>query len=84
MMDDLNRLTEQAALLAPIVAAYVGIAKEFQVPSRYNHLLSLAVATVFVLVPPALQQTLTTISVIGLTASGLYHFTKKKNNRASG
>ncbi|MBW5447435.1 hypothetical protein GE107_15360 [Cohnella sp. CFH 77786] len=79
-MDDLNRLTEQVALLAPIVAAYVGIAKEFQVPSRYNHLLSLAVATVFVLVPASTQQTLTTISVIGLTASGLYHFTKKRNH----
>ena len=83
-MEDLNQLTEQVALLAPIVAAYVGIAKEFQVPSRYNHLLSLAVATVFIMVPAPIQHTLTTISVIGLTASGLYHFTKKRDNNISG
>lgn len=79
-MDDLNRLTEQVAMLAPIVAAYVGIAKEFRVPSRYYHLLSLAVAAVFVLTPTPIQQTLTTISIIGLTASGVYHFTKKRDD----
>jgi predicted metal-binding membrane protein len=78
-MDDLTRLSEQVAMLAPIVAAYVGVAKEFRMPSRYNHLLSLAVAALFVLVPEPVQQTLTTISVIGLTASGVYHFTKKRD-----
>lgn len=81
-MDELTRLTEQVALLAPIVAAYVGVAKEFKLPSRYNHLLSLAVAALFVLVPAPIQQTLTTISIIGLTASGVYHFTKKREKIA--
>ncbi|WP_276358450.1 hypothetical protein [Cohnella caldifontis] len=82
-MNELTPLTEQAALLAPIVAAYVGIAKEFKVPSRYNHILSLAVAAVFVLVPDTVRQTLTTISVIGLTASGLYQFAKNKKKESS-
>lgn len=83
-MENLSQLTEQVALLAPIVAAYVGVAKEFKLPSRYNHLLSLAVAALFVLVPEPIQYTLTTISVIGLTASGVYHFTKKKDENISG
>jgi len=83
-MEDLSQLTEQVALLAPIVAAYVGVAKEFKLPSRYNHLLSLAVATLFILVPEQIQYTLTTISVVGLTASGVYHFTKKKSEDIKG
>jgi len=83
-MGNLSRLTEQAALLAPIVAAYVGVAKEFKLPSRYNHLLSLAVATLFVLAPEQIQYTLMTISIVGLTASGVYHFTKKKSEDIRG
>ncbi len=79
-MDNLTDLTGQVAMLAPIVAAYVGIAKEFRVPSQYYHLISLLIAASFVLAPPTLQQTLTTISIIGLTASGVYHFTKKREN----
>ncbi|BBI31465.1 hypothetical protein [Cohnella abietis] len=78
MMDKLITLPDDVVMLAPIVAAYVGIAKEFRVPSQYNHLISLMIATVFVLVPSATQQVLTTISIIGLTSSGLYHFTKKR------
>ena len=77
-MDHLVNLTDQVIMLAPIVAAYVGIAKEFRVPSQYYHFISLLNATAFVLVPLPVQQTLTTISIIGLTASGLYHFTKKR------
>jgi len=71
-------------MLAPIVAAYVGIAKEFRIPSRFYHLISLIIAAVFVLVPSAVQQALTTISIIGLTASGLYHFTKKREEEPGG
>ncbi|WP_372632985.1 hypothetical protein [Cohnella sp.] len=83
-MDKLISMTDEVALLAPIVAAYVGVAKEFRVPSRYYHLVSLLIATVFILVPQQVQQTLTTISVIGLTASGVYHFTKKREERSDG
>jgi hypothetical protein len=83
-MDNLMNMTDEVIMLAPIVAAYVGIAKEFQVPSRYYHLISLLIAAVFVMVPPLVQQTLTTVSIIGLTASGLYHFTKRKEKEQSG
>ncbi|MFC4600669.1 hypothetical protein [Cohnella hongkongensis] len=83
-MDKLISMTDEVALLAPIVAAYVGIAKEFRIPSRYYHLVSLLIATVFVLVPEGIQQALTTISVIGLTASGVYHFTKKREEQPDG
>ncbi|MFC4302996.1 hypothetical protein [Cohnella boryungensis] len=83
-MDKLISMTDQVALLAPIVAAYVGIAKEFRVPSRYYHLVSLLIAAVFVLVPHVIQQTLTTISIVGLTASGVYHFTKKREELPDG
>ncbi|WP_239616138.1 hypothetical protein [Cohnella mopanensis] len=83
-LDNLDLLTDKVIMLAPIVAAYVGIAKEFSVPSRYYHLISLLIATVFVLVPNTVQQTLTTISIIGLTASGVYHFTKKREEHPDG
>jgi len=79
-MDKLISLTDEVALLAPIVAAYVGVAKEFKVPSRYYHLISLLIAAGFVLVPETVRQTLTTISIVGLTASGVYHFTKKRED----
>lgn len=83
-MDRLISMTDEVALLAPIVAAYVGIAKEFRVPSRYYHLVSLLIATVFILVPDGIKQTLTTISLVGLTASGVYHFTKKREEQSDG
>jgi len=83
-MDSLTLLTDKAVMLAPIVAAYVGIAKEFRIPSQYYHLISLLIAALFVLVPSQVQQTLTTISIIGLTASGVYHFTKKREDQPNG
>jgi len=83
-MDNLISMTDEVAMLAPIVAAYVGVAKEFRLPSRYNHLISLLVAAVFVLVPDHIRQTMTMISVIGLTASGVYHFTKKREEQSDG
>ncbi|QJD86728.1 hypothetical protein [Cohnella herbarum] len=83
-MDSLTLLTDKAVMLAPIVAAYVGIAKEFRIPSQYYHLISLLIAALFVLVPSHVQQTLTTISIIGLTASGVYHFTKKREDQPNG
>ncbi len=83
-MDKLISMTDEVALLAPIVAAYAGVVKEFRVPSRYYHLVSLLIATVFILVPQHVQQTLATISIIGLTASGVYHFTKKREVQSDG
>jgi len=83
-MDNLISLTDEIAMLAPIVAAYVGVAKEFRVPSRYYHLISLLIAAAFVLVPESVRHTLTTISIVGLTASGVYHFTKKREEQPDG
>ncbi|MCD9025734.1 hypothetical protein [Cohnella silvisoli] len=77
-MENLTEYTSQVAMIAPIVAAYVGIAKEFDVPTKYNHLMSLLIAAIFVLVPDRVQQVLVLVSVIGLTASGVYHFSKKR------
>ncbi|MCD9020516.1 hypothetical protein [Cohnella silvisoli] len=82
-MINLINLSDEVVMLAPIVAAYVGIAKEFRIPSQYYHLISLIIAAAFVLLPQPIQQTVTTISIIGLTASGLYHFTKKRDEHPS-
>lgn len=77
-MDDLDQYASMIAMLAPIVAAIVGIAKEFKVPAKYNHLISLLIAAIFVLSPESLRMSLVLISVIGLSASGIYHFSKKR------
>ena len=66
--------------LAALVAAYVGVAKGFGLPTKYSSLLALATAAVFVLVPDQVQQTIITISIIGLTASGAYNYTKNRGD----
>lgn len=81
-MDNLDQYGGLVAMLAPVVAAYVGVAKEMKMPKRFNHLLALCIAAVFVLVPETVQYLLVEISVIGLTASGIYHFTKKREDKS--
>ncbi|WP_044479102.1 hypothetical protein [Paenibacillus antibioticophila] len=39
----------------------------------------LVIAAIFVLVPDHIQQTMLTISLVGLTASGAYHYSEKPN-----
>jgi predicted metal-binding membrane protein len=70
--------------LAALVAAYVGVVKTFGLPKKYTHLVALGVAAVFVMIPEAAQDKLALISVIGLTASGAYNYTKKADKDAEG
>ncbi|RAV12213.1 hypothetical protein DQG23_35165 [Paenibacillus contaminans] len=69
-------LTSEILTLAAIVASFVGILKVYGVPSKHNHLFALIVAAIFILVPERVQQTLIMISLVGLTASGAYHYSK--------
>lgn len=64
--------------LAALVAAYVGVAKGFGLPAKYTHLVALAVAALFVLVPESVRASIIAISVVGLTASGAYNYTKRR------
>lgn len=66
--------------LAALVAAYVGVARGFGLADKWTHITALLVAAVFILVPVWLQQTLIQISVVGLTASGAYQYTKKRSD----
>lgn len=77
-MENIDQYGGLIAMLAPVVAAYVGIAKEFEMPPKWNHPIALGIAAVFVLVPEKVRISLTIISIVGLTASGLYHFSKKR------
>jgi predicted metal-binding membrane protein len=65
--------------LAALVASYVGVAKGFGLTDKFTHLVALLVAAVFVLVPDSVQSAIITVSVVGLTASGAYHYTKKRD-----
>jgi predicted metal-binding membrane protein len=67
-------------MLAALVAAYVGVAKAFGLPVKYSPVLALLVSAVFVLVPEQVKQTIITISIIGLTASGAYQYTKNRGD----
>lgn len=69
-------MTEEILMLAAVVTAYVGVLKAYGVSGQHLHLFSLAVAAVFVLVPDQVQQSLLTISLIGLTASGAYQYAR--------
>ncbi|MCG7410563.1 hypothetical protein MH117_24510 [Paenibacillus sp. ACRRX] len=66
--------------LAALVAAYVGVARGFGLKDKWTHITALFVAAVFILVPDYIQQQLITISVVGLSATGAYQFTKKKGD----
>jgi hypothetical protein len=65
--------------LAALVAAFVGVAKAYGVNPKHSSLIALAVATVIVLVPPAVQDKIIQISTIGLAASGAYSYTKNRS-----
>ena len=70
---------EDVLQLAALVASYVGVARGFGLGDKWTHVAALIVAAVFVLIPPSMQDAVTTISVVGLTASGAYHYTKKRS-----
>ena len=66
--------------LAALVAAYVGVVKGFGISRKWTHLVALAVAAVFVLVPDVVREKAVLISVIGLTASGAYQYVKNRES----
>jgi hypothetical protein len=66
--------------LAALVAAFVGVTKGYGVPAKHSSAIALIVAAVFVLVPPAVRDTIITIATVGLTASGAYSYVKKKED----
>ncbi|KIL35876.1 membrane protein [Cohnella kolymensis] len=68
---------------AALVAAYVGVAKSFGLEEKWTHPTALLVAAVFVLVPGYVQDKITLISIIGLTASGAYQYVKKREDVTS-
>jgi Sec-independent protein secretion pathway component TatC len=70
--------TDEILQIAAVVAALVGILKAYNVDSKHNHIAALVIAAVFVLVPQSIQDIMLKISLIGLTASGAYHYTKKR------
>ncbi|MBO9599843.1 MAG: hypothetical protein J7559_18730 [Cohnella sp.] len=78
-MDNLDIVT-----LAAIVAAYVGVVKSLGVPAKYSPLVAVLIAAALVLAPDAVQHTLTTISIIGLTAAGVYSQAKNKGGPGDG
>lgn len=66
--------------LAAVVAAYVGVVKAYGIDPKHSHVIALAIAAVFVLVPDVVKEKLLAISIVGLTASGAYNYIKKREN----
>jgi hypothetical protein len=69
--------------LAAIVAAYIGVGKTMGINSKYSPIIAIGIAAVFVLVPESVRTAITSISVIGLTASGAYSYVKNKSDGGS-
>ena len=80
----METISNDILTLAALVAAYVGVVKGFGLGEKWTHAVALGIAAVFVLVPDAIQSALATISVVGLTASGAYHYTKKRADDGKG
>jgi len=70
--------------LAAVVAAYVGVVKAYGINPKHSHVIALAIAALFVLVPEWIQQKMLVISVVGLTASGAYQYVKKRDGGNGG
>ena len=62
--------------LAALVAAWVGFVRGFGLQDKYTHLVAIAIAAIFVLVPDAISDQIVTISIVGLSATGAYQYTK--------
>lgn len=70
--------SETILMLAAVVTSYVGVAKGYGLNKKHTHLFALVIAAIFLLVPTGIQQILVTISIVGLTASGAYNYSKNK------
>jgi len=75
---EVDGMENQILQLAALVAAYVGVTKNFGISERWTHVAALLFAAVFVLVPAPVRETITIISIVGLTASGAYQYVKKR------
>lgn len=64
--------------LGALVASYVGVARGFGLKDKWTHVAAVTMAAVFVLVPDYIQQKMIFISVIELSATGAYQFTKNR------
>jgi predicted metal-binding membrane protein len=73
-------MTNDILTLAALVAAYVGVVKGFGINPKYSPLVALLIAAVFVSVPEVIQAKLILISVIGLSAAGVYSYAKNKDD----
>lgn len=74
----LTEMTTEILSLAAIVTAFVGVAKGYGLNPKHNHILAIVVAAIFVLTPEPIKTSLVTIALVGLTASGAYHYAKKQ------
>lgn len=70
--------------IAALVAAYVGVIKGLGLPDRFAPLAALAVASMFVFAPEAVQEKVALVSIIGLTASGAYQYVKTQGSNKNG
>lgn len=67
---------------AGVIAATVGVIKSLSLfEDKWNPLIALLIAAIFVLSPEAVRQIITAILVLGLTASGHYHYNKNKTTK---
>lgn len=75
-------MEDQILQLAALVAAYVGVVKGFGLTDKWTHLVALAIASIFVLVPDVVRDQISMISLVGLTASGAYQYVKKRDGES--
>lgn len=78
-MIEVEAIATDILSLAAVVAAYVGVVKGYGINPKHSHVIALAIAALFVLVPGWIQQKLLLVSVVGLTASGAYQYVKKRD-----
>ncbi|KIL35184.1 hypothetical protein SD71_16305 [Cohnella kolymensis] len=67
---------------AGVIAACVGVVKTFKLfEPKYLPLVAIAMAAIFVLSPAPVQNAITAILVLGLTASGQYQYSKNREGK---
>lgn len=69
-------MTNDILMLAAVVTSYVGILKAYGVPGKHNHQFSLVAPRYLYWYRIGCSSMLLTISLVGLTASGAYHYSK--------
>lgn len=73
---------EMIMTVAGIVMAYVGVFRKLDIlKTKYLPFIALALGIYFVLIPSVWYTKSVTISIIALTASGVYSMTKNKDGK---